>query len=329
MDPTTTTSALPSTLEDLFSSGKVVVLDGGTGEELIRQGCPDDRKIWSARAIKDPAYHDLLKQVHRSFLKAGASVVTTNSYGITQHVGFTPDEVINGCQVAARLAREAADEEVEAAGRKLFVLGSLGPLAESYRADLIISQEESIFQYSAMVKAMDDNVDAFVAETLSCYQESEYAVEALKQVAPLTPLLVSYTLRTDGNLRGGEYATSAMRRLMSVTSRLHVKLLAILFNCAEPEAITVALKSIQDDKDLSNDMKQRNVLMGASANRLTAVDPQWTLAESEEAQPIRKDLGPEHYHTFVSKWADMYGIKLAGGCCGITPEHIQYLSERL
>ena len=60
----------------------VMILDGGTGEELFLRGVPDDRKIWSAKAVVDATYHQALRDVHRSFIEAGSDAVTTNSYGI-------------------------------------------------------------------------------------------------------------------------------------------------------------------------------------------------------------------------------------------------------
>ena len=75
-----------------------------------------------------------------------------------------------------------------------------------------------------------------------------------------------------------------------------------MFNCATPESITTALKAINEDKDLVSILHDEKIVLGAYANRLTIIDPNWTLAESEEAQPFRKDLNEEQYNHFVSQW---------------------------
>lgn len=107
-------------------------------------------------------------------------------------------------------------------------------------------------------------------------------------------------------------------------------MVAVLFNCCEPEAITIALGRIKDNQALSSRLQSSNILLGAYANRLTAVDPNWSMAESEAAQPFRKDLSQEHYwNDFVRLWTTKFGVRLVGGCCGITPEHIAYLRARL
>jgi homocysteine S-methyltransferase len=109
-----------------------------------------------------------------------------------------------------------------------------------------------------------------------------------------------------------------------------ISVLAILFNCSEPEAITLALQKIHEDKELLVLMKYSNILLGAYANRLTQVDPNWTLADSETAQPFRNDLDENHYwNDFAKKWIDVYAVQLIGGCCGITPEHIAFIKREI
>lgn len=107
-------------------------------------------------------------------------------------------------------------------------------------------------------------------------------------------------------------------------------MLGILFNCAEPESITQALENIQSDEYLSGLLKSRAILLGAYANRLTPVSSNWTIADSASPQPFRSDIDPREYHDkFVSYWVRELGVVVVGGCCGITPEHISYLSESL
>ena len=106
--------------------------------------------------------------------------------------------------------------------------------------------------------------------------------------------------------------------------------LAILFNCSEPEAITRALERIRDSPSLQELLLVgRGVVLGAYANRLTPVDPDWTMEGSDGPQPMRDDLPPDvYYEKFVSKWIDL-NVQIVGGCCGITPEHIAYLRSKL
>jgi len=106
--------------------------------------------------------------------------------------------------------------------------------------------------------------------------------------------------------------------------------LGILFNCAEPEAITTALKHIQEDQAVLNRLQSSGALLGAYANRLTPIAPDWSLDEADGPQEMRADLDPQRYYeAFVSEWTKDLNVQLVGGCCGITPEHIALLSAQL
>lgn len=92
----------------------------------------------------------------------------------------------------------------------------------------------------------------------------------------------------------------------------------------------MALSRIQADKGLTQRLHDSRLLLGAYANRLAAVDPNWTMAESEAPQPFRKDLDCGRYwNGFVKYWIDELGVQLVGGCCGITPEHIACIRSEL
>ena len=104
----------------------------------------------------------------------------------------------------------------------------------------------------------------------------------------------------------------------------------MLFNCAEPEAITKALTTIRDNKDLQKKLLEEGILTGAYANRLTPVDPDWSLAGSDAPQATRNDLSKERYsQEFVSSWVNDFGATVVGGCCGITPAYIEHIHKNL
>jgi S-methylmethionine-dependent homocysteine/selenocysteine methylase len=318
----------PTNKSEKQHSSRILLLDGGTGEELFRQGMPDDRKIWSAAAVVNPQYHSILKKVHQSFVDAGSQGITTNSYGIVPGVGFTEDEIAKYVAEAGRLARESVRTSASSSTptASALVFGSLGPLKESYRPDLILPHEEGVRIYSIMIAALKPNVDCFLAETMSSYEESIQAVEAVATTC--MPMLVSYTLNSRGALRSGESVGDAIHKLLVFAKQRGTRVRGVLFNCSEPEAISIALKELHDNSFRSNE-EGRLLLLGAYANRLTPiVDDAWTMAESDGPQPMRKDLTPHVYCTkFVSKWVDEYDAQLIGGCCGIEPAHIDYLSK--
>lgn len=321
-------------------SRHVVLLDGGTGEELLARGVPDDRQTWSAHAVVHSEFHETIRQVHRAFLAAGSAAITTNSYGITPGVGFSLNDVECLSRTAGELAREAVSRHVkdfpaatgQATGKPL-VLGSLGPLVESYRPDKVLPQEEGVEVYRRMACALAPNCDCFLAETMSSLEEVCQAVAAVAQVATADgrriPMLASFTLREDGCVRSGETSVEAIGGLLAAAARHDVPLAGVLFNCSEPDAITKALRGVHEVTALRQGMRSRNVLLGAYANRLEPVAADWQLATADTPQPMRKDLGPAEYVSVVRKWIEDFGVQIVGGCCGMGPNHIAALRDYL
>ena len=180
---------------------------------------PDDRKIWSATAIVHEEYHTIVEDVHRSFIQNGSQAVTTNSYGITPGVGFDDGkEVIRLTSLAGEIARKSVlrDDDVDReAEQQALVLGSLGPLVESYRPDLIMDHDDGVVAYRAPIEGLYDHVDMYIIETSSATEEAFQAIDALgcfyqtPSKSP-RPLLVSFTLKHDGKIRSGESVVDAI-----------------------------------------------------------------------------------------------------------------------
>lgn len=222
----TTCRMTPPTLESCIQQSPLLFwLDGGTGEELFRQNIPDDRKLWSATAVVHTEYHDTLRAVHRSFLEAGSQAITTNTYGIIPSVGFTKEEIAQYCESAAQLARQVVDERTSAP--KAWVLRSLGPLVESYRPDLIRKHTEGVEIYELMITAMAPHIDAVLAETMSSVEEAMQPIDALAQHniqhhGKNLPLLISFTLNAQGNLRSTELIERALERILGYARKKNV-----------------------------------------------------------------------------------------------------------
>jgi S-methylmethionine-dependent homocysteine/selenocysteine methylase len=186
-------------------------MDGGTGEELFRRGVPDDRSIWSATAIVRSEFHETLEQVHMAFLEAGSQAITTNSYGIVPGVGFTDiEEREKYIATAGQIARRAVEKHHDT--KQAYVMGSLGPLIESYRPDLIRAHEQGVEDYRVACRALKPYVDAFLAETMSCCKESLQALEGALSFD--RPCLVSYSLNSKGDLRDGQAVTDCLTELL-------------------------------------------------------------------------------------------------------------------
>ncbi len=122
----------------------LILLDGGMGQELINRGVSGQGVLWSAKALFDnPA---AVQAVHEDYIRAGADVITTNSYACIRN-NFEPEGLLHRLgemnQLAAMLARQARDK----VGKQVLIAGSMGPQNGSYRPDLVGSYDETEMLY--------------------------------------------------------------------------------------------------------------------------------------------------------------------------------------
>ncbi|KAJ8524454.1 hypothetical protein ON010_g16662 [Phytophthora cinnamomi] len=214
------------------------------------------------------------------------------------------------------------------------ICGSLPPLLESYRADKVPEHDEGVRLYAMIAKALKPFVDCYLAETLSSVQEAKMALLGVQQTwsgddGGPAPVMVSFTLNSQGRIRSGEKVCDAAQELLNFTTAVAgAELQAILFNCSQPEAICKALTELHNDEPTRESLFGRGVRLGAYANRLTIIPDDWALAESSEPQAMRTDLAVERYTDFVSQWVEL-GAEVVGGCCGIGPEYISNIHKML
>lgn len=289
------------------------ILDGGVGRELARRGAPFRQPEWSALALWEAP--EIVKQVHIDFIKAGSEIITTNNYAVVPfHIGkerFSQQ----GRQLvttALQQAQQAILDTKEQYHAK--IAGCIPPLFGSYRADLFNAAQAADIA-RPIIESLSPGVDFWLAETQSCLRE----VETVHQLVPKDEreYWVSFTLQDNINLpyallRSGE----TLKEVAQLVQSLDID--AVLFNCCQPEVI---LQAIIEIKKLLPDLK-----IGAYAN---AFPPQNETATANDGlDDVREDLNPSMYLDFAQQWQHA-GASLIGGCCGISPAHIQQLSTHL
>lgn len=290
---------------------RTILLDGGMGRELRFRGVDVMTSIWSARALIDAP--QVVREVHRDFIDAGADIITINSYGIVKSslawAGIEDRfEALN--LLACKLADEARDES----GRSVVVAGSLPPLAGSYRPDRVGKFEEIEPLYREQAEVLAPHVDLLLCETMSSADEARAAAVAATQTGK--PVWVSWTLHEDrsGRLRSGETLEDALKAL----AELPVS--GVLANCCAPESITRAVPWLAH-AGLG--------YVGGYANTFQPIPEDWDLTgdkKSDGSLGLRTDLDPERYAAHAEDWLEA-GATVIGGCCGTRPAHIARLKQ--
>lgn len=289
----------------------VTILDGGMGGE-IQDRLPNAKHgLWSATALI--GCPQLVVDIHREYLDAGADVITTNTYSTVPSYlvkAGMADRCLELTTLAADLARQAADN----CHRPVRVAGGLPPLEESYRPDLVPPAAEARPVYEAMVSAMAGKVDLFLCETMSSVDEARNAARAALDAGDGKPVFVAWTLdETPGaGLRSGETVAAALEGIADLN------IAGFLFNCTHPEAIEAGLVELRARTDKP---------IGCYPNRLNRVPEGWGLDNALVAG-LREDLPTAVYIASILRCVAL-GATIVGGCCGIRPTDIRSLAQRL
>ena len=296
-----------------MSSINVTLLDAGMGKTLSMKGVDIPPTIWSANALI--VAPEVVKEVHKENIAAGANIITTNSYGIIRgdlaKEGLE-DKYLELNQIAGNLA----EQSVADTNAQVLIAGSLPPQNGSYRPDRVL--DEAIIRplYEEQVEILNSYVDLFICETMSTIAEARTACEAALQSS--RSVIVGLTLHDQEQscLRSGESLADAI----AILEKLDIA--GIVANCCLPERISDAMPDL---------VKASVNFKGGYANAFTQVPSGWLLDGDKETDGrlgLREDLSPARYSEFVHDWIDN-GANFVGGCCGTTAEHTASINNLL
>lgn len=299
----------PGTLFSTLFDG-LILLDGGMGQELINRNASGQGVLWSARALFD--FPDVVQAIHEDYIRAGADVITTNSYACIRN-NFEPEGLLDRLAEMNRLAAELAQRARDKVGKPVLIAGSMGPQRGSYRPDLVGSYEETEALYREQAEFLAPQVDFFICETLSCLVEAKAAVSAAASTG--IPFWLSWSIQESGvaKLRSGESVQNAWKDIAGSG------ISAVLLNCSPPEAIGKVLPELLAISD---------VPVGAYANAFTPIPEKWDFHGNESIPPSRTDVTPEKYLEHAKEW-QAAGAQIIGGCCEVGPAHIAKLHQIL
>jgi homocysteine S-methyltransferase len=288
---------------------KVVLLDGGMGQELVHRAGDRPTPLWSTTVMME--HPGLVRAVHDDYFAAGATVATTNTYAIhrdrLEGTGFEDRfEALH----AQALAEATAARDVAGHGR---IAGSIGPLVASYRPDVHPPHAEAVAKYAEVAQAIGPQVDLILCETVSSLAHARAVLEGAKVAGKPVWLALTVDDEDGSRLRSGEPVAEAAALARDGGAE------AILANCSAPEAMPAALTA----------MAGAGLPFGAYANGFTRITKEFLQDKpTVDALHARQDLTPEAYAAHVMGWVSM-GATIVGGCCETGPAHIAALRAAL
>ena len=291
---------------------KTRVLDGGMGQELLARGMKPKGTLWSANALLDENYHQLLLDTHRDFVKAGAEVIVTATF-TTRRKRLRDNNVEDKFEYLNKKAGEIA-LEVKKEFPKIFIAGGIPPQDLTYEADNR-NEVEITKSFNEQAKLLNPYIDFFYFDVWSSIKEFKCGIKAIEEFEK--PYLIGAHISEGTKLPSGE-------SISDIKNIIDDKLLGIMFSCISPENFEINFK----------ELKSLNVPFGFKINAFITTKPTngytSTFTKSNgnpnEFLGTRKDLTPEKISVFAKKFKEV-GATILGGCCEMRPAHIKKMAE--
>ena len=304
-------------LDTLINSTDPIILDGGIGTELERLGAPMDHEAWCAVALE--SHPQLVRDVHRSYIDAGADIITVNTYAATRHAltnGGMEKNFTSWNKLAVQLARETLDaSEVD---RNILIAGSVSNFGH-FNDQYTDKQLAPNFRDQAEI-LIENGVDFIILESLGA--KTSTIVTALNAISEFgVPIWVAVSCAEDHD-SGQLFLGIEESRIDSHRPLAHQELgeaidtimdtagSALLVMHSTVDTTLPALQLMQSHYD---------GLRGAYPNAGYWLRPEWAFVDQ---------ISPQNYLERARKWLDT-GARIVGGCCGIGPDHIAALSKGL
>src|SRR5712691_11185566 len=276
-----------------------VLCDGAMGTLLYSKGIFLNR-CYDELNLSQP---DLIRNIHHEYLQAGAEIVETNTFGgnsfrLARHSMADKVHAIN--VAGARIAREAAKSF------DVWVAGSVGPLGIRIEPLGKTSFEEARAAFRGQIAALvEGGVDLLILETFGYLEELHQAILAARDVNPKIPVVAQVTTDEDGNCLDGSTPETFAPRLAGWGADV------VGCNCSVgPVDMLDAVERVR-----------------AATSLPLSAQPNACVPRSVEGRNIYL-CSPEYMASYARKFVAA-GVRLVGGCCGTTPEHIRTMKSAL
>ena len=291
-------------------SNNLILIDGGMGQELIHRSKVKPDGLWSARVMLDN--YDLVVDLHRDFIKAGAEAITLNSYSITPQKlkRHNLEELFIPLQKSAIKAAIEAKKS-SSVETDIKIIGCLPPLVMSYKTNIGMDKNEAKDTYKKIIEIQEPHVEILCCETVCSIEEAHIATE--NALTTDKKVWLSFCVKEeDGTLlRSGESLEDALREFNNS------KIDSFLINCAPPEAIHSSI----------NVMKNFSKPYGALPNAFVTVND-LDIHNDVSILKKRSDLNINKFTGEILSYIKN-NASIIGGCCEVGPKYIEALKNEI
>jgi 5-methyltetrahydrofolate--homocysteine methyltransferase len=286
---------------DVLMRGEILVADGATGTNYQARG------LARGEAPEQWLFHapDKVMQLHRDFIRAGANLILTNTFGATAmrlaHAGLE-QEAAEVNRRAAQLARQVAESETR--DQPVWVAGSIGPSGQLLEPFGTLTREEAVAQFGAQAKALaEGGVDVLIIETQFDLGEATAAYEGARSATTL-PIVVSFSFDMGTNTMMGLKAAQVAKEMTALGADM------VGVNCGR--SLGENFINLQE--------------MRAATPLPIWMKPNAGLPRMTDDDIAIYDVTPEAMGEAAARWLAA-GAQIVGGCCGTTPEHLRAIAN--
>jgi len=305
---------------DLNYFSKTRILDGGMGQELLARGLKAKGTLWSASALINEKYHQLVVDVHLDFIKSGADVIVTNNFS-ARRIRFIQNKCEKHFDQANVKAAELAIKAKELSKKNILIAGSLPGQNDTYEPD---TRDPGIIKkdFHDQAKLIKPYVNFFYLDVISSGKECGIALDVIEKFN--LPVLVGLHIRKNGKLPSNESISQVVQKYKTKNW------LGLVAACVSPEII----------ENTVGEIKKLKIPFGFKANLWKEQTPLPAFkiqtkehgASDEIGINPNEVLGKRDDFTDIkflefSKKMMVKGATILGGCCETKPLHIKKISS--
>ena len=286
------------------------------GQELLSKGLKPKGSLWSATALINEKYHQLIIDAHLNFIESGADVIVTNNFS-ARHVRMVQNKVYEHFEYANKKAGELALKAKEISKKNVLIAGSLPAQNDTYTPDQRDAKiiEKDFFDQAKILKPF---IDFFYLDVLSSIKECEIALNVTEKLN--LPVLIGVHIKKNAKLPSNESISKLVEKCGNKNW------LGLILACVSPEIIENSV----------NEVKKLNIPFGYKANLWKTDEPvpvhKFASPKDEiganpvETMGTREDYTGKKFLEF-SKRMISKGATILGGCCETKPSHINEISR--
>ena len=300
---------------DFFKSIKI--MDGGMGQLLLEKGMISKGTLWSAGALVDDKYHDLIKDCHLSYINSGADVIVTNTFSCRKF-RLKENNIEDQFKYLNKKACELAIQAKQISKKNILIAGSLPSQRDTYVSD-VRSDYEIENDITEQTEILSEYVDFFYLDVVSSIKEIKIASKIANDLKK--NVVVGVHTKKDGKLPSGENLQNLLN------NGINENCIGIIFACVSPEIAEKSIRIINECKiPFGVKVNLWKIEEPTSIKTFNTAKPQEIGTNPNISFGKRDDITNKDFYEFSKKIIGM-GATILGGCCETNPQHIQEISK--